>query len=166
MTQCEGSMERTWLQGGKTTNHQTLFPREPTTGLPKRRKWKTGIDIKLDHYSKIPMSSFCACLLCPVWFCMSLSFHALTEPHRCVSRTKKLNFFPACSAMCEQNKKTCFFSLHVLQSHSKFKPTASQERSKSSTNVHIVTNSLFYLGLTSLSQFPIRIKYCLEFLDK
>jgi hypothetical protein len=57
--------------------------------------------------------------------------------------------------------------VHVLQSHSKFKPMASQERSKSSTSVHnIVTNSLFYLGLTSLSQFPIRIKYFQEFLDK
>jgi len=70
-----------------------------------------------------------------------------------------------CNVWAEQ--KNLIFFLHVLQSHSKFKPTASQERSKSSTTVHnIVTNSLFYLGWTSLSQFPIRIKYFLEFLGK
>ncbi len=90
-------------------------------------------------------------------------------PHvlQCVSRTKELNFFPACSVICGQNKKNLIFfpacSAIPQQIQTQGIPGEKQERSKSSTSVHIVTNSLFYLGLTSSSQFPIRIKYFLEF---
>jgi hypothetical protein len=107
MTQCEGSMERTWLQGGKTTPKRTnnLPSQEKEV---KNRDWHKTWSLQQDPKHNL-MSSFWACLLCPVWFCMSLSFHALTEPHGCASRTKKLNFFPACSAMCEQNKKLSLF---------------------------------------------------------
>jgi hypothetical protein len=172
-------MERTWLQGGKTTNHQTLFPREPTTCLPKRRKWKTGIDINLITTARsqtqpnerlLGLSFVPSVVLHEFVFSWSLYFGGFLT-FSCmfcnVWAEQKNLFFSCmfCNVWAEQ-KETWFFCLHVLQSHSKFKTTASQERSKSSTSVQIVTNSLFYLGLTSLSQFPIRIKYFLEFLDK
>ncbi len=173
-------MERTWLQGGKTTNHQTLFPRESTTCLPKRRKWKTGIDINLIATARsqtqpnelllclsfVPSvvlhefvfwcpdratwlceqnkkTQFISCMFCNVWAEQKTYFVSCTFCNVWVKPKKMIFSCMFCNVWAEQ--KTWFFSLHVLQSHTKFKPTASQERSKSSTSVHnIVTFPLLF----------------------